>query len=156
MNKLSSKDWLYSKRTVRFGETDGAGVMHFVQLLKWCHETWEESLEKFGISLGDVFPSINTKSTHPETSLPIVHCEAKYFEPFHIGDNINIELYPEKVNSFSFVLRFQFKKNSQEIAMASIKHISINSISRKRCPFSQEISLWLKESTSDSPAHKLI
>ena len=130
--------------------------MHFVQLLKWCHETWEESLEKFGISLTDIFPSINIKSTNPETSLPITHCEAKYFEPFYIGDNINIELYPEKVNSFSFILRFKFKKNSQEIAMASIKHISINSISRKRCPFSQEISLWLKESTSDSPAHKLI
>ena len=154
MNKLSSKAWLYSKRTVRFGETDGAGVMHFVQLLKWCHETWEESLEKFGISLGDVFPSINIKSTNPDTSLPVLHCEAKYFEPFYIGDNINIELYPEKVNSFSFILRFKFKKNSQEIAMASVKHISINTISRKRCPFSKEISLWLKESTSNSQAYK--
>ena len=156
MNKISSKDWLYSKRTVRFGETDGAGVMHFVQLLKWCHETWEESLEKFGISLGDVFPSIHIKSTHLETSLPIAHCEAKYFEPFYIGDTINIELYPEKVDSFSFVLRFKFKKNSQEIAMASIKHISINSISRKKCPFSKEISLWLAESTLNSQAYKQI
>ena len=156
MDKLRSKDWLYSKRTVRFGETDGAGVMHFVQLLKWCHETWEESLEKFGISLGDVFPSINIKSTHPETSLPIAHCEAKYFEPFYIGDNINIELYPEKVNSYSFVLRFKFKKNSEEIGIASIKYISINTISRKRCPFSKEISLWLKESTSHSQVYKQI
>ncbi len=153
MNKINSKDWLYSKRTVRFGETDGAGVMHFIQLLKWCHETWEESLEQFGISLGDVFPSINIKSIHPETSLPIVHCEAQYFEPFYIGDSINIELYPEKVNAFSFILRFKFKKNSQEIAIASIKHISINTISRKRCPFSKEISLWLKESTSNSQAN---
>ena len=156
MNKLSSKDWLYSKRTVRFGETDGAGVMHFVQLLKWCHETWEESLEKFGISLGDIFPSINNKLTHPETSLPIVHCEAKYFEPFYIGDNINIELFPEEVNSFSFILRFKFKKNSQDIAMASIKHISINTTSRKRCPFSKEISLWLQESTSNFQEDKRI
>ena len=138
---------MYSKRTVRFGETDSAGVMHFVQLLKWCHETWEESLEKFGISLNDVFPSINIKSTHPETSLPIVHCEAKYFEPFYIGDNINIELSPEKVNSFSFILRFKFMKNDQEIAIASVKHVSINTISRQRCQFSKEISLWLKEST---------
>ena len=150
MNKLSSKDWLYSKRTVRFGETDGAGVMYFVQLLKWCHETWEESLEKFGISLRQVFPSININSTHPEVSLPIVHCEAKYFEPLYIGDTINIELYPEKVNSFSFILRFKFKKNSEEVGIASIKHISINSFSRKRCPLSKEINSWLEESILDS------
>ena len=150
MDKLRSKNWLYLKRTVRFGDIDSAGVMHFVQLLKWSHEAWEESLEKFGISLGDVFPSINIKSTHPETSLPIVHCEAKYFEPFYIGDNINIELYPEKVNSYSFVLRFKFKKNSEEIGIASIKHISINPISRKKCPLSNEMILWLEESTLNS------
>ncbi len=150
MNKLRPKDWLYLKRTVRFGETDGAGVMHFFQLLKWCHETWEESLVNFGISLSDVFPSTNINSTYPATSLPIVHCEAKYFEPLYVGDNINIELYPEKVNSFSFVLRFKFKKDSEEIGIASIKHISINPLSRKRCSFSKEINLWLEESISNS------
>ena len=67
MNNIRPKNWLSLKRTVRFGETDGAGVMHFVQLLKWCHETWEESLEKFGISLNDIFPSINMNSNQPET-----------------------------------------------------------------------------------------
>jgi hypothetical protein len=34
-------DWLLLCRTVRFGETDAAGVMHFHQLLRWCHEAYE-------------------------------------------------------------------------------------------------------------------
>ena len=43
-------------RSVRFGETDAdqgaAGVMHFQQLLRWCHEAYEESLERFGLEFG--------------------------------------------------------------------------------------------------------
>jgi 1,4-dihydroxy-2-naphthoyl-CoA hydrolase len=44
------------ERRVRFGDTDAAGVMHFHQLLRWCHEAWEESLERFGIAAAAVFP----------------------------------------------------------------------------------------------------
>jgi 1,4-dihydroxy-2-naphthoyl-CoA hydrolase len=30
--------WLQLQRTVRFGDTDAAGVMPFLQLMRWCHE----------------------------------------------------------------------------------------------------------------------
>ena len=42
---MTSPTWLQLHRVVRFGDTDAAGVMHFHQLLRWCHEAWEESLE---------------------------------------------------------------------------------------------------------------
>jgi 1,4-dihydroxy-2-naphthoyl-CoA hydrolase len=48
--------WLRLERRVRFGDTDAAGVMHFHQLLRWCHEAWEESLERYGIAASTVFP----------------------------------------------------------------------------------------------------
>jgi 1,4-dihydroxy-2-naphthoyl-CoA hydrolase len=48
--------WLRLERRVRFGDTDAAGVMHFHQLLRWCHEAWEESLERYGITAAAVFP----------------------------------------------------------------------------------------------------
>ena len=53
---LDPSAWLLLCRTVRFGDTDGAGVMHFHQLLRWCHEAYEESLERFGIPADQVFP----------------------------------------------------------------------------------------------------
>jgi hypothetical protein len=31
--------------------------MHFHQLLRWCHEAYEESLEKFGIAATEIFPT---------------------------------------------------------------------------------------------------
>ena len=53
---MTSAPWLELSRTVRFSDTDAAGVMHFQQLLGWCHQAWEESLERFGLPAGSVFP----------------------------------------------------------------------------------------------------
>ena len=52
--KPNPQDWLQLERRVRFGDTDAAGVMHFHQLLRWCHEAWEESLQRYGIHAGSV------------------------------------------------------------------------------------------------------
>ena len=52
----SPDHWLQLERRVRFGDTDAAGVMHFHQLLRWCHEAWEESLERFGLPAGSGNP----------------------------------------------------------------------------------------------------
>ena len=146
MEKRNPREWLCLKRTVRFGETDGAGVVHFYQLFKWCHEAWEESLEKYGIALKDIFPTTQMKTLESDVALPVVHCEAHYFKPLSVGDSINTELYPEKINESSFLLRFKFKMNGEQIGTTNIKHVSINPITREKCPFSKQINLWLHES----------
>ena len=135
------------KRTVRFGETDAAGVVHFLELFRWCHETWEESLERHGTVLQEIFPTTQINTNQLDVFLPVVNCEAKYFQPLYVGDTINIELYPEKINESSFVLRFKFKKNGEQVGSTNIKHVSINSITRKKCALSKQINLWLHESS---------
>ena len=147
MKKRDPREWLFLQRTVRFGETDAAGVVHFLQLFKWCHEAWEESLERYGIDLKDIFPTTQSILSKQDVSLPVVHCEANYSKPLYVGDSINIELYPEKVNDSSFILRFQFKKNGEQIGTTNIKHVSINPITRKKCPLSKQINFWLHESS---------
>ncbi len=149
MNKRDRRDWLFLQRTVRFGETDAAGVVHFLQLFKWCHEAWEESLERYGIALKDIFPTTQINLSKQDVSLPVVHCEANYFKPLYVGDSINIELYPEKVNDSSFILRFKFKKNGEQIGTTNIRHVSINPITREKCSLSKQIDLWLNESCFD-------
>ncbi len=147
MEKRNPREWLCFKRTVRFGETDAAGVVHFLELFRWCHETWEESLEKYGIVLQEIFPTTQINRSQLDVALPVVHCEANYFQPLYVGDTINIELNPEKINESSFVLRFKFKKNGEKICMTSIKHLSINPITREKCSLSKQINLWLHESS---------
>ena len=146
LEKSNPREWLCLKRTVRFGETDAAGVMHFLELFRWCHETWEESLEKFGIALQEIFPANETNTSQLDVALPVVHREANYFQPLYVGDTINIELDTEKINESSFVLRFKFKKNGEHIGTTNIKHVSINPITREKCALSKQINLWLHES----------
>ena len=146
MEKRNPREWLCLKRTVRFGETDAAGVVHFLELFKWCHETWEESLERYGIDLQDIFPTTQISTCKLDVALPVVHCEANYFKPLYVGDTINIELNPEKINESSFVLRFIFKKNGEKIVTTNINHVSINPITREKCALSEQINLWIHES----------
>tara|TARA_Y100001968_G_scaffold276986_1_gene271566 strand:+ start:87 stop:539 length:453 start_codon:yes stop_codon:yes gene_type:complete len=149
LNKRNPREWQCLKRTVRFGDTDAAGVVHFLQLLRWSHEAWEESLEKYGIVLQDIFPTTQINTSQLQVALPVVHCEANFFKPLYVGDFINIQLYPEKKNESSFILRCKFKKNGEQIGMTNIKHVSINPITRKKCSLSKQINLWLEESIFD-------
>ena len=66
---------------VRFGDTDAAGVMHFHQLLRWCHEAWEESLEAQGIAAEAVFPGCRGQERWPDVALPVVHCLRTFSDP---------------------------------------------------------------------------
>ena len=147
MEKRNPREWLCLKRTVRFGETDAAGVVHFLELFRWCHETWEESLENYGIVLQEIFPTNQINISQLDVALPVIYCEANYFQPLYVGDTINIELNTEKINESSFVLRFEFKKNGEKIGTTSIKHVSINPITREKCALSKQINLWLHESS---------
>ena len=147
LDKRNPREWLCLKRTVRFGETDAAGVVHFLELFRWCHETWEESLEKYGIALKDIFPTNEINTSQLDVALPVVHCEANYFQPLYVGDTLNIELNPNKINESTFVLRFIFNKNSDKIGTINIKHVSINPITREKCELSKQIKMWLDESS---------
>ena len=147
MEKRNPREWLCLKRTVRFGDTDAAGVVHFHELFRWCHETWEESLEKYGIILQEIFPTTQINSRQLDVALPIVHCEANYFQPLYVGDTIIIELNPEKLNESSFVLRFKLVKNGENIGSINIKHVSINPITRETCALSEQINTWLYQSS---------
>ena len=53
---MKSINWLNLKRRVRFGDCDSANVIHFHNLLKWSHEAWEESMDKYGIPINEIFP----------------------------------------------------------------------------------------------------
>ena len=99
---MTSAPWLELSRTVRFSDTDAAGVMHFQQLLGWCHQAWEDSLERFGLPAGSVFPG--GRGEQPSVALPIVHCHADFRAPLQVGDKLLIRLEPERLDPSSFVV----------------------------------------------------
>ena len=139
-------------RTVRFGDTDAAGVMHFHQLLRWCHEAYEESLERFGITASEVFPS---PGCSPAVALPIVHCSADYRRPLQVGDPLAIALEPLRLDPGSFEIHFAVRRDGEEVARALTRHRAIDPLSRERSDLPPPIQRWLEASSLDGAVRTL-
>ena len=139
--------WLRVKRVVRFGETDAAGVMHFQNLFRWCHEAWEESLERYGLHASDLFPNEIHKNENFEIALPVVNCKANFYLPIITGNHLDLILFPEKLDMCSFQIQTQFQREGKNVALGVIQHIAINAKTRKRCALPEGISRWLEAST---------
>lgn len=130
-------------RTVRFGDTDAAGVMHFHQLLRWCHEAYEESLERFGLAAADVFP---TPDQRPTVALPIVHCSADFLAPLACGNPLAIQLEPRRLDPGAFEVHYRFRSDDRCVARGLTRHLAISANTRQRCPLPELINRWLEAS----------
>ena len=131
---------------MRFGDTDAAGVMHFHQLLRWCHEAWEESRERFGIAAADIFPGCRTAQDPPTIALPVVHCAADFLRPVHGGDRLVVTLNPTRLDPSPYEVRFLFQIDETKVAKGIIRQLAINSQTRRRCDLPEAIDRWLEAS----------
>jgi len=138
--------WLQLKRSVRFGDTDAAGVMHFHQLLRWCHEAYEESLERFGLPAASVFPRPEWAGDSPAVALPIVYCQAEFRRPLLVGDQLRISLRPEALGPEGFEVGYSFACEGQPVAQGLTRHLAITVAERQRCPLPEGIRRWLEAS----------
>jgi len=138
-------DWLLLCRTVRFGDTDAAGVMHFHQLLRWCHEAYEESLERFGIPVAQVFPCPGVEPPLA-VALPIVHCSADFLRPLRVGDALAIALSPVRLDPNAFEVSYRFASAGEPVARGLTRHLAITIADRRRCPIPEPIARWLEAS----------
>ena len=146
------------ERTVRFGDTDAAGVIQFHQLLRWCHEAYEESLERFGIGAAEIFPrpkwgleqpagqkaTPNTTGPALGIALPIVHCSADYRRPLVCGDRLEITLQPRQLDQGSFEVTYSFACGGQTAARGLTRHRAITIADRQGCSLPATISAWLE------------
>jgi 1,4-dihydroxy-2-naphthoyl-CoA hydrolase len=129
-------------RTVRFGDTDAAGVMHFHQLLRWCHEAWEESLERSGVAAAEVFPGSGVTAV-PSVALPIVHCSADFRRPLRCGDRLQVLLTPRRLDGGSFEVTYAFARDGEPVARGLLRHRAIEAPSRRPCALPAVLEGWL-------------
>ena len=141
---MNAIDWLQLSRTVRFSDTDAAGVVHFQAILGWCHQAWEESLERYGLDAETVFPG--GRNGPPSIALPIVHCNADFRAPMRMGDDLTIRLQPRRLDLGSFEVTSQIRRDQQDVARGCIRHVAIDANSRLRCELPDGIERWLEAS----------
>ena len=146
MVSFKAQNWLRFKRVARFGDIDPAGVIHFYHLFRWCHETWEASLDQYELDTSKIFPASEKAEPTVSIALPIVHCEADFFYPIRLHDELLIELLPSRLNIGSFQVQYKFQNKENIVAMAVIKHRAINSKNRSPCNLPEGIDRWLEAS----------
>ncbi|NER84606.1 MAG: acyl-CoA thioesterase [Leptolyngbya sp. SIO1D8] len=126
-------------RTIRFQDTDAAGVVYFAQVLSLCHEAYEASLQQFGIDVSTFF-------SRGAIAVPITHAEADFRRPLMCGDIVNIQLTPRSMSPHSFQIEYEVSLASGKVAaIAQTHHICIDTTTRQRCLLMPELTQWLQQ-----------
>ena len=141
---MKPNNWLILKRKVRFGDCDSAGVIHFHNLLRWAHESWEESIDIYGIPHKDIFPFYHSHKN--QIILPIVNCEANFFSPIKIGDLLTIKILPKKINNHLFQVNTFFLKDEISVAEGKIIHCCLNIDSKLKVKLPDQLEKWIEAS----------
>ncbi len=134
-------------RTIRFHETDAAGVVYFANVLTFCHEAYEAALRETSIDLDCFF------SAASDAPVPIVHAEADYFMPLFCGDEIVITLVPKQLTIYSYEIRYtlgyqQSRSDTQSasdrpLAIALTRHVCISKATRRKQPIDNRLTDWI-------------
>ncbi|MFG6096511.1 acyl-CoA thioesterase [Leptothoe sp. ISB3NOV94-8A] len=142
----NNRDVLFTyRRTIRFHETDAAGVVYFANILTLCHEAYEAALADAGINTREFFGGM-------ALAVPVVHASVDFRRPLHCGDEVEIALTPHRLNETTFEIRYCLKGAAEKtVATALTRHVCIDSTSRQRHPLSPELEQWMQSATPSLP-----
>jgi len=144
---MITNNWLILEKKIKFGDCDSAGVIHFHNLLRWAHESWEESIEIYGINLKEIFPSLKNET---KKIFPIINCEANFLNPIEFGDKLEIKILPKKINNHLFEVKTTFCKDKILVARAKLIHCVLNFVDKKKVDLPESLELWIEASNINS------
>ncbi len=116
------------QRTIRFQDTDAAGVVYFANGLSLCHEAYEASLEASGIPL-------NTFFGKSDLAFPIVHASIDFLRPLSCGDRVEIHLTPSQTSASQFEIAYCVYLAAaleKPVILATTRHVGIDAKARSR------------------------
>ena len=129
--------------TVRFQDTDAAGVVYFANVLRICHEAYEASLAASSVNLKSFF-------TNPSLAFPIVHANVDFLRPMSCGDNLVINLLPEKIGLDKFEITYEITVDEVMVAKAITRHVCIDINSRNKLELPSYMNHWLETNHRDA------
>ncbi len=127
------------RRTIRFQDTDAAGVVYFADVLKICHEAYEESLIASGILLKSFFWAA-------PVAIPVVHANIDFLKPMVCGDLVTVRLMPERLATDTFSIHYEIfvgDEPSRLAGKALTRHVCINPATRVRQELPELATRWL-------------
>ncbi|MFA5056963.1 MAG: thioesterase family protein [Opitutaceae bacterium] len=127
-------------RTIRFADTDAAGVVFFPNYLAICHEAYEESLASVGMELKTFF------SEHG-VMVPISKSQAEYLRPLVCGDKVGVTLTATPLGADSYAIDYAMHRLGRPEKLAArvhTEHVCISSRSRVRQALPPALAAWVR------------
>jgi 1,4-dihydroxy-2-naphthoyl-CoA hydrolase len=128
------------RRTIRFADTDAAGVVFFPNYLAICHEAYEESLAVDGIELRSFF-------NEHGVLVPVSKSQAEYLRPLTCGDKTDITLTPSLLGPDSYAISYELHRVGPPDKLAArvrTEHVCISSRARERHALPAAITAWIQ------------
>ncbi|MBE9031311.1 acyl-CoA thioesterase [filamentous cyanobacterium LEGE 11480] len=132
------------QRTVRFGDTDAAGVVYFANVLSICHEAYEAALINLGVDARSFFRG-------EELAVPIVHGEVDFHRPMRCGDQLHIRVLPVMTTASEFEIRYEvlIEGFDRPVSRALTRHVCIDVQTRKRILIPAMLKQWIEAEAVD-------
>lgn len=131
-------------RTVRFGDTDAAGVVYFANVLSICHEAYEAALIAAGIDARSFFSG-------QELAVPIVHGEVDFHQPMRCGDRLVVQVLPIMTTASEFEVRYVVRLEGfdRPVSHGLTRHVCIDVKTRKRVFIPAMVKQWIEGMVDD-------
>lgn len=129
-----------SKNKVRMHDTDMAGILYFPRQFRFAHDTLEDFVENEGMTFEQIFNA-------EKFVFVVVHAEADYYIPLHVGDILEVHLFVERIGNTSFVLAYKIYRMPDRELVGSAKtvHVSLNSDTREKIPVPEKLRRGLEK-----------
>ncbi|WP_298616456.1 thioesterase family protein [uncultured Thermosynechococcus sp.] len=132
------------ERTVHFADTDAAGVVYFANLLRFCHEAYEDALAQLGVDLRQFFSSKGL-------IVPITEAQVRFLKPLYCGDRLRVTIDPQRLDSSRFQLTYTlYDAEGSRVAIAHTQHICLQLPERQRVAIPKPLSRWLKSAPEEA------
>ena len=106
--------------TVQLHHTDAYGIIFFANQFKFCHDAFQAFLDHVGLPLPprrELVPAM----------LVIVHVEADYKVPVHVGDRLRIEVRVHAIGTTSIQMDYRiFNQHGAQVGGARTVHVTID------------------------------
>lgn len=129
-----------TKNKVRMHDTDMAGILYFPRQFRFSHDALEDFIESEGMTFEQVF-------RREKFVFVIVHAEADYFIPLHVGDKIEVHLTIDHIGTSSFTVGYKIYRepNNELVGSAQTIHVSLDSETRKKIPIPTRLRTSLEK-----------
>jgi YbgC/YbaW family acyl-CoA thioester hydrolase len=132
--------------SIELGDTDATGVIYYPQQLRIASKALESFLRPTPYSFRGIIDSIYL--------MPVVHAESDYISALHVDDEIQVQMYLERIGTSSFSLSFDFYNKTTQIlaGTAKITHVLTLKETKKSIPLTEELKEILSLLKSPSVA----